>query len=194
MNDATCISNLCTKSRSDWNAYAPNLPPGIGQTWIQDPTNKFRITIHHAGADYSQTTDAAVVKAIQEAHQNPQGDLNSPDIAYHFLVGGYKDTTACVFYGRAISVKGAHTELKNDGNIGICALGNFATTFMPQNQWNSLVNWTAKMAKDYNINPFQELKRHKDLKATTCPGNAWTDALWTQFVKNVASVKQVCFN
>lgn len=111
------------------------------------------IVLHHAAAK------SCTVEDVHRWHLN-NGWLG---IGYHYFVsklGG-------IYQGRPEDVVGAHAGGHNDHTIGICAEGDFEQENMPvvqQQAIRDLVQWIVSRYPGVNI------KRHKDLNATLCPG------------------------
>lgn len=84
-------------------------------------------------------------------------------IGYHYIVR--KDGS--IYRGRPENVVGSHTLNYNSYSIGIAAEGDFQLENMPEVQKNSIIELIAYIKSRYgNL----DIKRHKDLMATSCPG------------------------
>ena len=112
------------------------------------------IVLHHAAGNGS-------VKQIHDYHKNTKGWSG---IGYHFYVR--KDGT--VWRGRPENTVGAHTVNYNAVSIGICFEGNFENEQMSEAQKSSGRELVAYLKEKYPT--IAEVKRHKDLRATDCPG------------------------
>lgn len=84
-------------------------------------------------------------------------------IGYHFYVR--KD--GCVYRGRPIDKTGAHVSGYNSQCLGVCFEGNFETEEMTELQ---IMAGRELIAYLKGIYPKAQIKRHKDLNATACPG------------------------
>ena len=84
-------------------------------------------------------------------------------IGYHFYVR--KDGS--VYRGRPIDIIGAHCTGKNGCSIGVCFEGNFETETMTDVQHKAGTELVSYLKGLY---PGAEVKRHKDLECTACPG------------------------
>ena len=85
-------------------------------------------------------------------------------IGYHYFVS----KQGVVFKGRPDDVIGSHAKGYNSTSIGICFEGKFNKEIMPEAQIQAGKELVEYLKKKYNIN---NVKRHKDLMATDCPGN-----------------------
>jgi N-acetylmuramoyl-L-alanine amidase len=85
-------------------------------------------------------------------------------IGYHFYIR--KDGT--IYRGRPETAIGAHAPGVNDRALGIALEGNFNIEYLTSKQKDSLIALSKYLMKKYNIT---DLKRHKDVKNTECPGN-----------------------
>ncbi len=105
------IGRLQLLSRAEWCAeppkepYETHIPRGI-------------IFHHSAIPGASDYHGWRTVKEIQRLHQQDRG---FSDIGYHFLIG----PDGIVFEGRPARVLGAHTKSANQGNLGICFIGDY---------------------------------------------------------------------
>lgn len=84
-------------------------------------------------------------------------------IGYHFYIR--KDGT--VYRGRPENVLGSHAPSVNNRAFGIALEGNFNVEYVTLSQMDSLVELSKYLMEKYNIT---DLKRHKDVRATECPG------------------------
>jgi len=84
-------------------------------------------------------------------------------IGYHFYVR--KDGT--VYRGRPIDKTGSHVSGYNSQCLGVCFEGNFENETMSDLQLKAGQELVAYLMGIY---PKAQIKRHKDLNATACPG------------------------
>ena len=111
------------------------------------------LVLHHA---------AAVTCSVEDIHRWHLGN-GWLGIGYHYFVR--KDGS--IWRGRPEDVIGAHSAGHNANSIGVCAEGDFEKENMPvvqQQAIKDLVQWIVSRYPGVNI------KRHKDLNATLCPG------------------------
>lgn len=99
------------------------------------------------------------VKSIHKQHQ-AQGYSG---IGYQFYIT--KD--GMIYEGRDLNAVGAHCLGYNINSIGICFEGNFEIEKATEKQIESGRNLIKHLK---NIYPNAEVKQHKDLYATVCPG------------------------
>lgn len=123
-------------------------------TSLSNRTSTKEIVLHHAAA----TADA---KTIHQWHKNNGWS----GIGYHFVVR--KDGT--IERGRPIKTIGAHCTGHNSNTIGICFEGNFEKEKMSDKQIKSGQELLSYLYKTYNLTK-SNVKRHKDLMSTNCPG------------------------
>jgi hypothetical protein len=122
------------------------------------------ITVHHTAlrfADSSESATAAMMERIRLGHR----DRNFGDIGYHFAV----DRAGRVWEGRPLNWQGAHVAKKNEGNLGIVALGNFDEQSPSSAQVDALRRFMAQAMRTYNV-PVSRVKTHQEWAATRCPG------------------------
>lgn len=85
-------------------------------------------------------------------------------IGYHFYIR--KDGT--IYRGRYENAIGAHAQGANNKALGIALEGNFNAEMPTSKQIRSLIILSKYLIAKYNIT---DIKRHKDVKETECPGN-----------------------
>lgn len=113
-----------------------------------------RIILHHA--DASKCT----VEDIDRWHKN-NGWCK---IGYHFFI----DKAGNIYRGREEDKVGAHAYGANYNSIGICFEGNYMEEDMPETQKEAGKELVAYLKGKYGITTVQ---RHKDVCATSCPGD-----------------------
>ena len=141
------------------------------------------LIVHHSAGSNTNNNYVDVVRNIYVFHTTPAPNGNGwNDIGYNFLIA--QDGT--VFEGRTgnnsiegDNVIGAHFCGKNTGTMGICLLGNYNETAVPEIQKKSLIELAAwKMAKEHLLLNTQEISDelkysisgHRDGCSTECPG------------------------
>ncbi len=112
-----------------------------------------KITLHHTAS----TNDT--VQSIHAYHKSK----GWAGIGYHYVVYANGE----VWQGRPSDKKVAHTEMQNEGNIGVCFVGNFDTHSMPQKQ---LEVGKALIKQIQRTKGIKTVTFHKNLKSTNCPG------------------------
>ena len=113
------------------------------------------ILLHHSGVTVLQT-----VEVIHNYHKNK----GWAGIGYHYYVR--KDGS--IYKGRPETMAGAHCPGVNSTSIGICAEGDFNTETMSDVQKQAIIDLIADIKSRYNIT---YVKGHRDILATSCPGN-----------------------
>ena len=119
------------------------------------------VILHHAEAS------SATVWDINDWHLS-NGWVG---IGYHYYIR--KDGS--IYRGRPEWAVGAHATGHNDRSIGICCEGAYMTETMPTAQLASLKALLRDIMGRYGKMP---LKRHRDVNATSCPGDRfpWAEA------------------
>lgn len=84
-------------------------------------------------------------------------------IGYHFYIR--KDGE--IYRGRPENAVGSHAPGVNNRSLGIALEGNFNDEQVTLKQRNSLIALSKYLMEKYKI---KDLKRHKDVKNTECPG------------------------
>ena len=110
------------------------------------------IVLHHRGGD----GDA---DSIHKQHISNGWS----GIGYHFYIR--KDGT--IYRGRPIDIWGSHCVGYNDRSVGVCFEGNFEKDTMSKTQLKSGQELILYLKKMY---PKAEIKQHKELSSTACPG------------------------
>jgi hypothetical protein len=125
------------------------------------------ITVHHDGMEPFYGSDgrsaAGRLEAIRRAHR----DKGWGDIGYHFAI----DRQGRVWEARSLAWQGAHVKDHNEGNIGICTLGNFDRQTPTAAQTEALNRHVAWLMHRYNVGAKRVLT-HKEWPSaqTACPG------------------------
>lgn len=119
------------------------------------------VILHHAEAS------SATVWDINDWHLS-NGWVG---IGYHYYIR--KDGS--IYRGRPEWAVGAHATGHNDRSIGICCEGAYMTETMPAAQLASLKALLRDIMGRYGTMP---LRRHRDVNATSCPGDRfpWAEA------------------
>lgn len=119
------------------------------------------VILHHAEAS------SATVWDINQWHL----DNGWVGIGYHYYIR--KDGS--IYRGRPEWAVGAHATGHNDRSIGICCEGAYMTETMPAAQLASLKALLRDIMGRYGTMP---LRRHRDVNATSCPGDnfPWAEA------------------
>lgn len=126
------------------------------------------IVIHHVG-EIDRDVSA---EEIHQWHQN-QGWSG---IGYHYVIR--KDGT--IERGRPRTAIGAHAQGFNSRSIGINIAGDFEQAYPNDEQIESAAKLIAELSDIYGITPTaNSVVGHRDLMATTCPGQNLYDILQT---------------
>jgi hypothetical protein len=126
--------------------------------------------IHHTA------TPRGSVESIHRAHLARRDSNGNPwrGIGYHFVIGngqGMPDGQIGPTFRWRDQMAGAHAgEAKfNEQGIGICLVGNFEEQAPTDAQLQSFVALASSLTADYEI-PDSNIKGHRDIKSTACPG------------------------
>lgn len=146
-------------ARSAWSGGGP-VPS------LMDPMLPIRrITLHHDGMTAFTSTsyaDAAQrIEAIRAAHRGHRWG----DIGYHYVI----DPAGRVWQGRPLSWQGAHVRDQNQGNIGVCVLGNYERQYPNREQIAAVERFVAELMHRHRV-PVGRIYTHRELAATACPG------------------------
>lgn len=118
------------------------------------------VIVHH-----SAVPPSVGPQRIAEYHVTKQG---WPGIGYHFLVGA--DGT--IYQGEAVDTLSYHAVQANPYGVGVCFLGNFTNDIPPAPQLEAGAQLIAWLMQELNI-PLDNVKGHREVVATACPGNQW---------------------
>lgn len=125
----------------------------------------YRITVHHDGMSPFTATDqysaATRLELIRQSHRK----RDFGDIGYHYLI----DPAGRIWQGRPLEWQGAHVRANNQGNLGICMLGNYQQQSPTSTQLAALDRFVAEQMRIYNIR-VQNVVTHQELAPTLCPG------------------------
>ena len=135
------------------------------------------VILHHAEAS------SATVWDINQWHL----DNGWVGIGYHYYIR--KDGS--IYRGRPEWAVGAHATGHNDRSIGICCEGAYMTETMPAAQLASLKALLRDIMGRYGT---LALKRHRDVNATSCPGDNFPWAEAQNYAKGDDKVTQAEFN
>lgn len=135
------------------------------------------VILHHAEAS------SATVWDINQWHL----DNGWVGIGYHYYIR--KDGS--IYRGRPEWAVGAHATGHNDRSIGICCEGAYMTETMPTAQLASLKALLRDIMGRYGTMP---LRRHRDVNATSCPGDRFPWAEAQNYMKEDDKVTQAEFN
>ena len=131
------------------------------------------ITVHHDGMSPFLSTDqsssSARVEMIRCGHRSKDKDKGFGDIGYHYVV----DRGGRVWEGREIKWQGAHVKNQNEGNIGVCCLGNFDEQSPSDAQLDACRQILSCLMGKYGI-PVGRVKTHQEWydNHTACPGRS----------------------
>lgn len=125
------------------------------------------ITFHHDGMDaFRDTTEwaaAARLETIRVAHRRRNPPFG--DIGYHYII----DPAGRVWQGRPLDWQGAHVGGQNEGNLGICLLGNYEQQQPTAAQERAVQSFLSAQMAAYRVPP-NRVYTHRELAATLCPG------------------------
>jgi len=126
-----------------------------------------RITFHHDGMDIfrdtSEWTVASRLETIRRSHLNRSPPFG--DIGYHYII----DPAGRVWQGRPLTWQGAHVGRQNEGNLGICILGNYERQQPNAAQERAIRSFLAGQMAAYRVTA-DRVHTHRELAATACPG------------------------
>lgn len=131
------------------------------------------IIIHHSLTADGQTVS---MDAIRKYHIET---LGWADIGYHYLLELVSSHYE-IFVGRMWNEQGAHClgGGMNKQSLGICVVGNYDETDLPQPAFDLLVRFVKAQMALHNI-PKENVKRHSDYDPKTCPGTKFP---WNTFI------------
>jgi len=139
------------------------------------------IVIHHAASGRT-TSNNISAERIHEIHLNN----GWAGIGYHFVI----EFDGTITSGRTIDAQGAHTKGHNSQSIGICLSGNMEIDPPTGEQYNSLYNLLMVLCEKYDLDPMDDIKAHRDLGSTLCPGSKTDMNMIRTEVKNRMNNKE----
>lgn len=157
-----------------------SLPEGI------EPAAEARawhyIVLHHTA---SPSGDVASIDALHRE----QTDRNGKPwlgIGYHFVIGngrGMRDGEIEATFRWREQLHGAHagSAPHNAAGIGICLVGDFEQEAPTERQLAACIDLVRMLAERYEIDQ-SAIVRHRDVKATACPGRHFP---WEEFLAAV---------
>lgn len=130
------------------------------------------IVIHHSAGSYGN------IKHLQDIHDQRQSKEPIHAISYHYIIGngnGMEDGKVGSDLRKKYNLWGVHVTNNNwDRNfrgLGICLIGNLDKQQLTSKQYESLLNLTIELMKEYDIS-FENVGFHGKLdgESTRCPG------------------------
>lgn len=125
----------------------------------------YRITLHHDGMNAFTSVargDAAErLENIRRAHRSK----NWGDVGYHYLI----DPAGRVWEGRPLMYQGAHVGHQNEGNLGICLMGNYERQYPNAAQLETIERFVGEMMSQYRVD-VRNVRTHREMAPTACPG------------------------
>lgn len=115
---------------------------------------KPRMIVYHHTAE-----DNLTPQQINEMHK----ERGWAGIGYHFYIRKHGK----IYRGRPENAVGSHASGVNDKAFGIALEGNFNYEQVTSRQMKSLIALSKYVMRKYNI---MDLKMHKDISNTECPG------------------------
>lgn len=146
--------------RSEW-ARAQPVPA------LMDPAQPYyRITLHHDGMDTFTSSDRAAAADRLERIRNAHRGRNFGDIGYHYII----DPAGRVWQGRPLNWQGAHVKATNQGNLGICVMGNYMQQRPNEMQLAAIDRFVISQMKQYRV-PASRVFTHREIGQSVCPGD-----------------------
>ncbi|MEO1201551.1 MAG: peptidoglycan recognition family protein [Pseudomonadota bacterium] len=135
--------------------------------------NRWRyIVIHHSAGDFG------TIEFLQEVHRQRQALDPIDAIPYHYVIGngnGLGMGEIASDWRGNLNVWGAHVSGNNSARnffgLGICMIGNFETSDVPEPQFDALVTLCRSLMRRYSIKR-DDVGFHGQIpgEATRCPG------------------------
>lgn len=132
------------------------------------------IILHHTGTPKNTT-----VSSINKGHRNRWDNQSKTGyyIGYHYLILA----NGKVVQTRRDDEEGIHTYGHNNNSIGISLMGDFTIEDPNPKQIYALRDLLKQLVDDYNVT---DIKGHRELTATACPGNLDLDFIRGLIIKD----------
>ena len=136
------------------------------------PNRWKHIVIHHSAGDFG------TIDFLQEVHRDRQSGDPIDAIPYHYVIGngnGLGMGEIASDWRQEYDIWGTHVSAnnmsKNFLGIGICLIGNFEESEVPEQQFEALVTLTKSLMRGYDI-PAGNVRFHGKIEgeSTKCPG------------------------
>ncbi len=130
------------------------------------------IVIHHSAGE------SATIESLQQVHRERQPGDPIDAIPYHFVIGngnGIGMGEIASDWRRDMNIWGTHVSARNKARnfagIGICLVGNFETSAVPEAQYEALLRLTRTLMARYAI-PADNVDFHGRIagESSRCPG------------------------
>ena len=130
------------------------------------------IVIHHSAGD------SATIASLQQVHRERQPGDPVDAIPYHFVIGngnGIGMGRVASDWRQDMNIWGTHVsarnKVRNFAGIGICLVGNFEDSSVPEPQFEALLRLTKQLMDRYSI-PAENVNFHGKVpgESTKCPG------------------------
>ncbi len=141
------------------------------------------ITVHHDGMSpflaKDESSSASRVELIRTGHRGKGWG----DIGYHFVI----DRGGRVWEGRDLKYQGAHVKECNEGNLGVCCLGNFDEQSPSPEQVAALEKLLNVLMNKYGVS-VSRVKTHQEWATarTACPGRSLQSEMRQMRMKRLA--------
>lgn len=124
-----------------------------------------KIMIHHGGEDFAEDKDPVLyLRNLQNWSRNEKKWI---DIPYHYMI----DLQGRVYEARPLAFPGdTNTTYNPRGHVLICVMGNYENQTISEDQLNSVIELTALLAREFEVDIDDAIKGHKDYAETLCPG------------------------
>lgn len=160
--------------------YRDKIPGGgktVGWPFFENPLNNYvGVAIHHTAGPKTQDIDD-----IAWYHINVRGWAS---VGYHFLIKEGK-----AYYVGDLGIGRAHVADLNDKYIGVCVVGNYQT----EEPDDADLRVAHLLCQEFienepdrfpNVDSWDNVKPHRELGSTACPGNTFTQ-WWDKIIKGV---------
>ena len=140
--------------------------------------------IHHSAGDFG------TIEFLQEVHRDRQGGDPIDAIPYHYVIGngnGLAMGEVASDWRQEYDIWGTHVSAnnmsKNFLGIGICLIGNFEVSDVPDRQFNALVALTKSLMQTYDITA-GNVHFHGRIagESTKCPGKNFPYERFTEAI------------